>query len=167
LTLGLPEPPQRYLPLLDDTIPINERGDIYTDWVSSYFEHRNVASHNDDDLEYRLPKTSKKSTIGQMSQEELVATVYHGPGVGSEYHLISQFQLTFLQQTQKELFDPDMCDAWSNLKIWLLYGDSASWHMPHAAWKLEEMIKENEKPDRVHFRIIKGANHFVSCHVSL
>ena len=160
LGLGLKEPPEAYIPLTDEGIPLHLRTPAFAEWVSSYFNHKDIHSA---ELEYRVPDPSRKGTVAAMTPEEIAACVDSATELRSERYLITTFQPHFFESAKKAIFDQTLRDSWKNMKVWVLYGDKSPWHMPFSAFELSRMAKEMGKENLIHTHVLEGANHFVRC----
>lgn len=76
--LGIPLA-EGYLPLNDEDIPPEERIPAFAKWVSGYYTHGDLSTHDLDQLNYRNPDPSKKTSIENMTPEEL----FSGPSGNS------------------------------------------------------------------------------------
>ncbi|KIJ29932.1 hypothetical protein M422DRAFT_268604 [Sphaerobolus stellatus SS14] len=160
LALGIKEPEKAYIPLFDDSIPIEHRGAAFAGWVTSYFNHGDLSSHDLDVIEYRIPAKERKGTVESMDMADIIACADDRPVLRSENYLLTTFQPQFLDSIKKALFDESIRDFWKGLSVWVLYGDSTSWHVPIAVWGLEDMAQEVGKKDFMPLiRVITGASH--------
>ena len=151
------DPPKQYNPLFDG--PQEQSGTRFAYWVSSYFSHGDLSSHDLENLTYKTPDPSRPASITNMTPAEFESMVDILPASRSELFLLTKFDPLFVQQTSKALFDPVTRALWSRLEVWMLYGDSAPWNVIYPAWEVEARAKAGNQP--VKFRVLKDAHHFV------
>lgn len=148
------------MPLFDETIPKAERLPKFAHWVSSYFKHGDLLTHNVDNLEYKFPDQTRNSVVSTLAPEELNSMVdYEAPWL-ADTSLLTKFETPLFDQMCKALFDPVTRSLWPNLGIWVLYCNSSPGVTIHAAWGVEKLAKEN-KDQPVQFLPIEGAHHLV------
>jgi len=155
--LGLKQPPEAYIPLFDEEIPVHLRDSIFADWVSSYFSHKNIHSG---DLEYRIPDQSRKGSVASMTPEQIAEYIDPQPALRSENYLLTTFQPQFLETTKRAIFDYTVRESWPDMKVWVLYGDAAPWAVPYAASELMRMAIEIRNEELFSTHILPGANRF-------
>ena len=157
--LGFPIPPGGYTPLGDHDIPDEARGPAFAKWVSSYYKHGDLSSQVLSQLNQREGDTSKKPTTDTIPLEELLTITDFGPAAKCETFIVEsqQFLSTFMNQTTKALFDPQIRDAWGEHLVWFVYCEASFWLAIYAAWNL----KKEDKTSSVNFKSIPDANHFV------
>ncbi|KAF8898011.1 hypothetical protein CPB84DRAFT_1681629 [Gymnopilus junonius] len=137
-TIGTADPPGSYVPLFDTSLPPEARGPTFGVWVSSYFKHGNLSSHNFDQLNQRDPDPSRQATILKMTPEEIAANTDFAPGPKYDTVLCSpSFAGVHWDQTNKALFDPECREQWGGLDVVHMYGDSNSWIILNGLWSLE------------------------------
>ncbi|KAJ7683526.1 hypothetical protein B0H17DRAFT_941730 [Mycena rosella] len=163
LAFGLPTPAGWLIPHTDPTIAAEARGPAFAKWVSSYFVHGDLATHNLDHLTYSNTDPLKVSTIERLKPEELFAIADFAPAAQYDNIVgLSPFEGPVFKQTNKALFDVTVRGAWSGTKFWNVYGSAEPWNIIYAAWFLEDHPRAADAPDlAIHFKVIDGSNHFV------
>ena len=157
--LGIPMPSSGvYLPLKD--VPKEARGAAFAKWVSSYYKHGDLNSRDFSQLNQHEGDTSKKPTTDTIPLEELLTIIDSGPGIKCETFLIESdvFLSLYMKQTMKALFNPQIREDWGEKPVWFVYCETGIWDVHYAAWNLEKKDKSSE----INFKLVPGANHFVS-----
>ncbi|KAH9475306.1 hypothetical protein JR316_0012417 [Psilocybe cubensis] len=159
--LGIDNPPGFYLPLWDYDLPEEQRGPMFSTYVSSCFDHGAdvLATRDKARLNYRNP-TPGTSTIDKMTQEEILSSTNFlaGPKCDTFFLEHSYYGIHRTNLRKALLDDVSSVDKWG-MNVWHIYGDSCSWSVVLSPWVLEEQcLKANKK---INFRAIKGTNHFL------
>lgn len=151
------------MPHTDPDIPPEVRGPAFVKWVSSYFIHGDLSTHNLDHLTYNNTDPLKPSTIEALEPGVLVSIADLAPADKYDNIIgLPPFQGPVFAQTHKALFDPALRGAWSGTKFWNLYGSAEPWNIIYAAWFLEDKSRAANTPElAINSKIIEGANHFV------
>jgi hypothetical protein len=160
-------PPKDYVPLQDEDLPPEARGPAFAKWVAGYYIHGDLSTHDLDQLNYRSPDTSKKTSIENMTTEELFSMTDFAAGHKGETIIVEPPFVEPLTQTRhKALFDMEVRSAWGSPKIWHLYGLASTWNIHLSVWTLEKEDKEYQEAHNaqpyINFKSMEGANHFVS-----
>ncbi|KAJ7821485.1 Alpha/Beta hydrolase protein [Mycena leptocephala] len=163
LALGLPVPAGRLMPHTDPDIPPEVRGPAFVKWVSSYFIHGDLSTHNLDHLTYNNTDPLKPSTIEALEPGVLFSIADLAPADKYDNIIgLPPFQGPVFAQTNKALFDPALRGAWSGAKFWNLYGSAEPWNIIYAAWFLEDKSRAANTPElAINSKVIEGANHFL------
>ncbi|KAI0630814.1 Alpha/Beta hydrolase protein [Trametes polyzona] len=174
--LGHPYPEQDpYNPLFDTSLSYEERGKVFTNWITSYFAHGDTL----ETFERRNALQDPPSTIARMSKEDFEATVHVPPGVpgGSDWTLLHGCAALGVYATLREgalyLREPSATgtehtaavgDEWRDVEVRYVWGDRSVWEVPYAVQLLRREMDEAKragKPMRnFTLRRIAGANHF-------
>jgi pimeloyl-ACP methyl ester carboxylesterase len=167
--VAIPDPPKAYVPVNDETIPPEDRGAAFVQWVSSYYVHCDISSHDVDQLNYRDADPLRKPTIANMTSEEMDAmTDFSAVEVGEMRIFDPPFDKALSNQKDKALFNIEVRRAWREAKVWLPWGDANTWSIILTVWGLEKEDKEFQKAHNtgpyINFRFVDGGNHFVSIH---
>jgi hypothetical protein len=151
------------VPHTDPDIPSEVRGPAFVKWVSSYFIHGDLSTHNLDHLTYNNTDPLKPSTIEALEPGVLVSIADLAPADKYDNIIgLPPFQGPVFAQTNKALFDPSLRGAWSGAKFWNLYGSAEPWNIIYAAWFLEDKSRAaNTLELAINSKVIEGANHFV------
>ncbi|KAJ7851351.1 hypothetical protein B0H13DRAFT_2360190 [Mycena leptocephala] len=163
LALGVPIPSGWLILHTDPNIAPESRGFAFAKWVSSYFIHGDLSSHDIDHLTYTNPDPSKSATVETLSPEELFAMTDFGPAEKYDNIIgLPPFAGAVFKQTNKALFDPMVRAAWSQTRFWTLYGSAEPWPIIYGAWFLEDQSHEMNNPKlAIEFKVIDGSNHFL------
>lgn len=157
--IGADIPADTYYPLLDYSLTPEERVAIFSVWVSSYFQHGDLSSHDFNQFNQRHPDPSRLATMLRMTPEDIAANTDFRPGPKCDNVVISPlFARVLSDQADKALFDPACREQWGEPDIWHMYGDANPWIVVNTVWLLEKRMKGKE----IRFKQIEGANHFVS-----
>jgi hypothetical protein len=161
LALGIASSPELYVPIFDEKIPHDERINAFACWVSSYFAHGDLATHDVTKLAFCSPDPTRKSEVSSLSPEELHSFLDFEPVWRSDVPLVTtSLEPLFFKKTCNALFDPRTRSLWPNLVVWILYCDSSPGLVVHAAFAIEELAKKNTGQP-VQFLAIKDAHHAV------
>ena len=180
-SLGLPLPPGGYIPLYDTELSPEECLAKFGIWVSSvvtlqsstthyvfikvasYWKHGNLASHDPSQLNYRTPEKEPPPTSETLG-EELFALADLTAGEKSDTSILQVHNHNVLSKLwDKALFDASVREAWAGSKFTHFYGDASTWNIIYTGWFLEDKVKSAATEKLlVHFKVVKGANHFVS-----
>ncbi|KAK7053764.1 AB hydrolase-1 domain-containing protein [Favolaschia claudopus] len=156
---ALPTPSGKLIPPTDPKIPPEALGPALAKWVSGYFIHGDLSSHNVDNLTYHNYDPAKPSTVETLKPEEFLGMMDLAPG-GKYDNIIGgpPFTAPLSKQTKKALFTKTVRDSWGSAHFWVVYGDAEPWNAIQAAWSLEDLAKESAC--EINFKVIKGINHF-------
>ena len=88
--------------LIDESLPPEERGRIFGEWVSGYYSHRSVTSHNYDDLEFFKPVANPPPTTTVMTLEEIIGMT-SSLGAESDMRLQNINPEILSEQTRREI----------------------------------------------------------------
>jgi hypothetical protein len=144
-------------PHSDPQIAPEARHPAFAKWVSSYFIHGDLSTHNPDNLTYDNINPLKMSTIETLKPEVLFSIVDFTPAEKYDNIVgLLPFESLVSKQTTKALGDRAVRGAWSGARFWNLYGSAEPWNIIYAAWFLQapEFV--------INSKIIEGVNHFVS-----
>ncbi|KAJ7342600.1 Alpha/Beta hydrolase protein [Mycena albidolilacea] len=162
LALGLPSPPGRLIPHTDPDIAPEARGPAFAKWVSSYFLHGDLSTHNIDHLTYNDTDPAKPSTIETLKPEELLAMTDFAPAEKYDNIVgLPPFAGAVFKQTNKALFNPTVRDAWSSTRFWSLYGTAEPWNVIYGSWFLEDQSHAIDPKLEIISKVIEGGNHFL------
>ncbi|OSD00421.1 hypothetical protein PYCCODRAFT_1371045 [Trametes coccinea BRFM310] len=175
--LGYPYPAQDpYNPFRDSTLTYEERGQVFTKWITSYFSHGETAER----FERREALSTPLPTLASMSNEDFASTVHVPPGLpgGSDWTLLHDCLTygTFTGLRERALFLPagfiseDVADntarvdTCADVEIRSVWGDHSVWEVPYAVMMLRQEVNEANKHGKVTRPVsmlcVKGANHF-------
>ncbi|KAJ7476999.1 hypothetical protein B0H11DRAFT_1307126 [Mycena galericulata] len=159
--LGIPSPPKAYLPLEDQDLAPAARGPAFRRWVSSYYIHGDLSTHDPDELNYRDADPSKKATYEDMPIEELLTIVDFSVGDKCDSIILKPcFAPVTAALVNKALFNSEIRAAWKGTKVAYMYGQASTWSAHFALWNIEGRVTAAKGNAPITFRPIKGANHF-------
>lgn len=158
---GLPDPPTGgWLPLYDESIPPEARGQAFAQWISQYFPHKDPGKKDCHNLVYKMDSPVKTATFTGISFEELLTKVDLAAGGNGDNPVAEpHFRPIMNSVTQAALFDGPMRAAWGNIPFAIVYGEEGPYCIPWAVWKFEEQAEKVGLPIKVVG--IPGGNHFV------
>ncbi|KAJ7477000.1 Alpha/Beta hydrolase protein [Mycena galericulata] len=160
--LGIPSPPKAYVPLQDQELAPATRGPAFGRWVSSYYIHGDLSTHDPDQLNYRDADPSKKATYEDMPIEELLTIVDFSVGDKCDSIVLEPcFASVISALVNKALFNSEIRAAWKGTKVAYMYGTATTWNIHFALWNIEEHVAAAKANAPITFRAIEGANHFV------
>lgn len=154
---GLPLSPTLWSPHMDGSIPEDWQTPFYTRWITSYFDHGELASRNVHVLSYIVPGTTRAPSIYNTSVEELSEMIDEGP---------QELAGMFTTQAQanaiyrKSLLHEGVRATMPRLKVSLLTGDATCSFSLNALWSIHDDDEKNGG-GFVRFSIIPGVNHFM------
>jgi hypothetical protein len=154
--------------LIDESLSPEERGRIFGEWVSGYYSHRSVTSHNYDDLELLKPVTNPPPTTTVMSMEEIVGMT-SSLGAESDMRLQRIDPAILEEQTRRAIFDENIAKrAWPNVVVEHIWCDRSPWVVIDALWYLETLKSQaGGKGRKFTSSQMAGANHYVSTRCGL
>ncbi|KAJ6483805.1 Alpha/Beta hydrolase protein, partial [Mycena vitilis] len=163
LALGLPTPSGWLIPHTDPTIPPEARGTAFAKWVSSYFLHGDLSTHNLDYLTYNNTDPFRLSTVETLKPEELFEMTDFAPADKYDNIIgLPPFAGAVFNQTRKALFDATVRRAWSGTQFWSIYGTAEPWPVIYGAWFLEDQSRAVNSPElSINCKVIDGSNHFL------
>lgn len=148
--------------LVDESVPVPERGRIFGEWVSGYYSHRDITTRNYDDLEIYTPVKDPSPTSTRMGLEEIVSLT-SSMGAESDMRLQTIDPAILGEQTRRALFDESVAKAWPKVEVEHIFCDRSPWVIVDALWWLEQLRDEaGGKGRKVTFTKFSGANHLVS-----
>ncbi|KAJ7196933.1 Alpha/Beta hydrolase protein [Mycena pura] len=160
---GVLDPPGKVTPHTDPTIAPAALGPTFAKWVSSYFNHRDLSTHDVDHLTYTDTDASKLPTIFGLQPQELASmTDFAPPEKYDSFLALPAFAGPLARQVDKALFDPAVRSAWGAPTVWHLYGTAEPWNIVYGGWDIESRARAIDSPAlAINFRTIDGANHFL------
>ncbi|KAJ7867001.1 hypothetical protein B0H14DRAFT_2504229 [Mycena olivaceomarginata] len=162
LAFGVPSPPGRLIPYTDPDVAPEDRGPAFAKWVSSYFIHGDLSTHDIDHLTYNNTDPGKPPTIETLKPEELFAMTDFAPAERYDNIVaLPPFADAVSKQTNKALFDSTIRGAWSGARFWSLYGSAEPWIVIHGSWFLEDQSRAMDPKFEIICKGIEGRNHFL------
>ena len=161
--------PQSLDVLSDLSLSEEERARRFSIWVSSYFSHKSLTSHNFEDLQVAPDNDPaiRRSTIESMTPEEIRDTIYPPPTTGSETDFRNVSPAVLAERSRRALFDDELARRyWPHVGVDVVWGEKSFWVVIDAMWELQKARKEADEDGitgrPLRFHMMPGANHFVS-----
>ncbi|KAI0766173.1 hypothetical protein BD413DRAFT_636601 [Trametes elegans] len=163
-----------YNPLLDPTLPHDERMATFVEWISSYYSHGDTV----DELERRRALRTPARTTIPPSDNGVPSAAPIDPAAsgGSDWAVLygcmtlgvfgslRRRALLLPGNGQATTGDPVLGDGWRDVEVLVVWGDRSVWEAPYAAWALREELDRARKDGYlvrdVKIMRLKGANHF-------
>jgi hypothetical protein len=142
---------------------------VFSEYVSSYFTHRDPFSRKTADLNFRDPDIDETPTIHRMTKSECSAII-DSTATSRGDHLSSTLKARSLQHilvniAREALLDVRIRRAWPHSDFYCLWGKKNAWFVPVCIWAIEDMFKEvKDQEVAIHWKTFEEGNHFVSVH---
>ncbi|KAF9254796.1 alpha/beta-hydrolase [Marasmius fiardii PR-910] len=163
IMMGLQDPPTGgWTPLYDESLTLEQRGQAFAQWLSTYFPHPDLASRDPKTLLYKCEKPTKPLSFSTTSFEDLLTMVDFSANARGDLAMGEPyFKSVMYDRLQKALLSVDTRKAWKNAKFNIIYGDESPWNVQWSIWSIEKLIKEANDPAlELQFKVMHGANHF-------
>ncbi|PPQ75056.1 hypothetical protein CVT26_012058 [Gymnopilus dilepis] len=160
VTLGLENPPSGdWIPLFDETIPPEKRGQALMEWLNQYYPHPNLFKKDCYTLIYKLEKPVKPASFSDIPLEEFFAKLDVTAGDRGDNNVADKFFQPALKKIRElALCDPSIREAWGNIPFNVIYGEQSVYTIVWAVWQLEAEARMTGLPLRI--KSMPGANHF-------
>ncbi|EJC99595.1 uncharacterized protein FOMMEDRAFT_160017 [Fomitiporia mediterranea MF3/22] len=156
--LGLPIPPRIWSPLIDTSIPESERTPFHMSWITSYFDHGDLSSHDIDAISYAAPSMHHAPSIYNMSTEdteELFVADVVGPETNAMIATYAQNNVVY----RKACYEPAIQELLPMMNTSVLVGSSTSSFCMNGLLSLQNDNDVNQ--GGLHFETVPGLNHFM------
>lgn len=161
--LGLPSPEQNWAPLIDTTIPENLRLPAFGQWVTGYFDHGDFSKHDLSTVSWVLPATDQIPTVFNIPSDKLKEIQCYGTDSGlADLFLILQFADQLKSYYRKAFYDPETYQLFPRMNNVFLCGERSGSYGITGLWAAQDDNNENGGEMPITFKIMQGANHFVS-----
>lgn len=159
---GIIDPPTGgWIPLYDESIPLDQRPLAFGNWLTQYFPHTELEKKDCRTLVYKVEQPIKPATFTNVPFEEVLKLVDFSAGPTADNHVADfHFQPAHRILREKAFFNPTIRAAWGNAKFVVIYGEETCYNIIWAAWKLQEESEKSGLP--IVFKAMPGVNHFVS-----
>ncbi|KAK7046737.1 Alpha/Beta hydrolase protein [Favolaschia claudopus] len=155
IVIGLPLPPDNWFPHMDKSMPAEKHTPMFTNWITSYFDHGDLATKDLKVLNYHLPSPYRRPSVYSMTREEFDAIVDMGP---EEFAPLFMSQAQAAANLNKACFSETIKSLVPALKTTFIAGERSASYAIAAMWSLES---ENEaRGGELKTVLIPGANHF-------
>ncbi|TFK54440.1 hypothetical protein OE88DRAFT_1624990 [Heliocybe sulcata] len=139
---GYPVSSEIYHPLRDMSIPtLAERVALFNVWITSYYQHPNLASRALSGLTTHPPSKpppEKKPTLYRLTQDELSEITFPEALTRVEGQLRFVNPDVYRDNAQKIWYDERHAEMFPKLKIKLIWCEESILEMPYGAWSMEE-----------------------------
>lgn len=137
------------------------------EYVSSYFTNNTNTDIETESITAYQPDTDKPPSVTAMSPDELKrilnpSALLIDKSVG-EQGSTEEGRILLQNKVRNALVNLETRKIWKNTTFICLYGDRNPWHVPVSVRGLRKLLDEANDPRlRIEFKVINGANHFVS-----
>jgi len=161
--MGFDAPPNGgWVPLYDLTLSPEERAAAFEKWLSYHYPHPDLASHDPATLIYKLDAPVKTPSFTGISREDFLTMVDFSAYRNGDIIGTPPYRGILAAERQNALLSAQIRQGWENAKFCCIYGDQSPWNVQWGTWCLEKLIRDANNPQfSIHFKAMKGANHFV------
>jgi pimeloyl-ACP methyl ester carboxylesterase len=157
---GIPDPPSGgWIPLYDETLTPEQRGQAFGQWVNQYFPHPNIDKKDCFTLIYKITTPVKPGTFSDLSFEEFLTKVDLTAGPKGDTHIGGEaFQPVGKIVRELTFFNAETRKAWGTVPFNVMYGEENPWPILWGVWQLEAESEKTGLP--IKFKGMPGVNHF-------
>lgn len=139
-------------------MPENLRIAAFGQWCTSYFDHADLSERNLDKLSWVLASSSR---VPSFYNGMPAAIQHHGEDAATDLLFLLGCYKQLLPAYRRAFFDPKVFPA---MKRSVLCGDKTSAFALAALWAVQDDEKDQkvEGAKAIDYKILPGANHFVS-----
>ncbi len=160
IAIGSPRPPELWSPLIDTTLPEDQRLQAFVPYITGYFKHGDLASRDSSAISWCVPALFRVPSAYNMSEKEMAETVYFAAGGNdSMYFLLGEAAIQ--DAYKKACYDTTTRAIFPGMKIWVLCGDVTTGHGIPALWSIQDDNEANGG-GFINLKWVPGANHTVS-----
>ncbi|KAJ3755385.1 hypothetical protein EV360DRAFT_72908 [Lentinula raphanica] len=159
--LGLPAPPQNWVPLdiSDPTIPAAHQYTAFAQWVSAYFDHGNLSSKDPNVISWVVPSSFTPFTVFNMSRSQydsIVDTTDNPALDADQLALTSALEANYRASN----FNSTLRSILPHMENWFITGTRSASFGPYCIWVVED---DNAAAGGgfVNFKTIDGVNHLM------
>jgi pimeloyl-ACP methyl ester carboxylesterase len=160
ISFGFPTFPAHMI-VLGPNISEEARTGIIVGWITSYFQHSGLSTHELSGLSV-VPSIIRVPSLWNMSLSEAADMIDAGSYAAFDH----PFLLNFIPQAnavyKAAMFDGVVKDRLPHMKRWLLVGDATLTICISALWSVQEDDKARGGGN-ANYKVLPGQNHFVSC----
>ncbi|ESK92030.1 hypothetical protein Moror_10314 [Moniliophthora roreri MCA 2997] len=162
MIIGLPPPPQSWLPLTDEQIPRESRLLAFAQWATSFFDHGDLSTRNLDQLSWVVASPNHIPTFFTFGADVLktVATfddLVAGVDVPYTHHFSNQLSTVY----RKAFFSREIADIFPHLKRSILCGDKTGAFGIAGLWAVQDDETVFGGWTRIEYKLAEGINHFI------
>ncbi|KAL1747636.1 Alpha/Beta hydrolase protein [Schizophyllum fasciatum] len=154
--LAIPRP-QLYTPATDESIPPADRWRVHLEWFASYLNH-DLAARNEAGLALRPDPSRTPSDKVDRFYEDLCEMSGAIPG---DANIVGPDFAPYVRAARDSAFFKEATfKAWGEPKISYVWAGASVWMMVFGAWAMEDLVKKNNPPGEISFRVIPQGNHY-------
>ncbi|KAI0313213.1 hypothetical protein OF83DRAFT_572960 [Amylostereum chailletii] len=157
--LGTPVPPATWSPTRDPTIPAHLQIPLTASWITSYFDHGDLAARDRDALSHVVPSLLRTPSVYTMSPAEIAAAV-DDDGCALDARVIAAAAPRALEVYRRVCFDAGARALVPRMRVRVVYGEKTVAFCVAGPWSIEE-DDEARGGGFVESRRIPGVNHFM------
>ncbi|KAL0581927.1 hypothetical protein V5O48_000157 [Marasmius crinis-equi] len=162
MILGLPPPPQSWLPLTDTTIPAASRLRAFSQWATSYFDHGDLSSRDPEQLEWVVASPSSVPTFYTFGTETLnTITTFDDATAGVDVPYTYYFQNQLSSCYRKAFFGKEIAAIFPHIRRSCLCGEKTGALGIAGFWAIQDDEKTFGGWTDVNYKLVPGINHFV------
>ncbi|KAF8961607.1 Alpha/Beta hydrolase protein [Flammula alnicola] len=157
---GIPDPPSGgWIPLYDEDLTPEERGQAFGQWLAQYYPHPNLDKKDCFTLIYKITTPVTTPTFTGISFEEFLTKVDLTAGVNGDNHIPDKhFQPVAKIARELAFFNAKVREAWGNIPFNVIYGEESPYNVLWSVWQLEAESEKTGLP--LNFKAMPHANHF-------
>lgn len=130
-------------------------------WLTAYFKHGHLSKRRLDDLSFILPATTRPPSIYNMTADQVAQIVYEPPISGFDGLSMASLSTQTLDNFRNACFGGNAVRLMPSMKTWIIIGDATLAPMIAAFWAVQDEDKASGGGS-IHYKVMKGVNHFVS-----
>ena len=161
IAFGLPTLPA-HLTLPGTNISEETRSRIIIGWITSYFQHSGLSTHDLCGLD-AAPSIIRVPSLWNMSSDEATDMIDTRPYNAFDNPFLASCRPQANAVYKAAMFDGIVRDQLPHMKRWLLVGDASLPICISALWSVQDDDRAHGG-DNVNYKVLPGQNHFVSCY---
>ncbi|TRM60410.1 Alpha/Beta hydrolase protein [Schizophyllum amplum] len=156
--MGIPLLSGLYMPIQDESVPLETREKNSKAWYASYFTH-NLAARDVCKLETRNADPTRPASDSVEAFDEKYLDL---PGAlpGDQAMFAPELLPHIKAACDAALFDESVREAWGRPKVVYMWGESSVWTAICTAWKLEGEYKKRVGAPEMTFKRLEQSNHY-------
>ncbi|KAF8224406.1 alpha/beta-hydrolase [Tricholoma matsutake] len=158
IALGLPTFPGHAL-VLGPAMSEAARSRVITCWITSYFQHSGLHTHDLHGLKV-VPSIHRVPSVWNMSLTEAAYIIDTGSHNAFDGLLLSKCQPETNAVYKAAIFDRVVRHQLPHMKSWLLIGSASIPTCISSLWSIQDDDKANGG-DNISYKVLPGMNHFV------
>lgn len=142
-------------------MPENIRLPAFGQWVTAYFDHGDLSTHDLDQLSWVLSSQSHVPTVYNIPVQQWNTMVRLGDDAATDLPFLGTFQNQLSRTYQKAFFDTSIAGIFPNMKRSYLVGDKTAAFAFAGLWAVQNDVKTLGGVIPINFKMLEGTNHFV------